>query len=48
MAEHPTHCVKGHPAMWCTCKRFVAAPNGTFTDMPTIQYPAPTTGGEDG
>lgn len=37
--EHPTHCIKGHPAMWCTCERFVAAPNGRFNTFPMIAYP---------
>lgn len=44
MREHPTHCVKGHPAMWCTCKRFVAAPAGTFpaeTDTVCLHFPKP-------
>ena len=42
MSEHrqtPTHCVKGHPAQWCDCKRFVPAEPGAFTDTPMIRYP---------
>lgn len=34
----PTHCVNGHPAMWCDCGRFVPAPPGRFTSVPMIRY----------